>query len=272
MKAYKLILTIAIAGVFINAAMAYGDTFTSTGDGGAWNLDATWLEAGYPDGADDTATILSGDTVTVNNCTAICGSLTVNDGGILDMQTDGQLDIEDELNIVGTFRFNDQTLGTEPILQATWSLEITGNIQTTSGADEGGVIADDGDGSVILMANSAISCQYGRVSISAPFENDGTVTANGTNAGYDITFSGAIAADSMGLFQVTAANSDMIFDHTSAVTLTDGEDPPDGGDFNVTAGRMYFQQDLTTKGGHRQVGGVLEVKEGFSFTAEGAYP
>ena len=41
--------------------------------------------------------------------------------------------------------------------------------------------------------------------------------------------------------------------------------------FNVEAGRMYFAQTLSTDGGYRQIGGLLEVVAGKSFQADGAY-
>ncbi len=223
---------------------------------------------------------ISNGTLTIpNGCTyTITGSesytdVEVRNGGILNLASGAILKVSDTLSVAsnGLFRFNDQTEGTPPILRAAYhTLKITGNIQTTSGADEGGVIDTDTASDSVRLVSGEISCQYGPVEIrAADFENDGTVTANGGFAGYDITLTSACVINnaSVGLWQVTAANSDMIFDHDdSTVPSLSGDS-----DFNVEAGRMYFMESLSTAGGYRQIGGTCEAAAGATFTAAGAY-
>ncbi len=281
MKCFKSTLAIALGAFFLAGTMVQAGEVFQTKATGLWNSGDTWAWLSgdgdnkvYPQAADETATILSGHTVNVigTNGDAICGTLTIDNAAdtFLNMQDGGVLKIEDGLTISGSgvFRFNDQGEGTPPILRATGNLEIRGNIQTTSGADEGGVIDTDTSNDSVRLVSGEISCQYGPVEIrAADFENDGTVTANGTSAGYDITFTSTCVINnaSVGLWQVTHANSDMIFDHDdSTVPSLIGDS-----DFNVSAGRMYFMESLTTAGGYQQTGGKCEAAAAASFMASG---
>ena len=216
-----------------------------------------------------------GDNLCVpNNCTyTISGSesydtVTVKAGGTLLLVGGAELEIGTALTINGSglFQFNDQTEGTIPILRAASNLVISGDIVTVSGANEGGKIEMDASQSVRLSSGT-ISSQYGPIVVTADFENDGTMTANGGAAGYDITFTGAIASGSTGLFQVTATNSDMIFNHSSAVCLDDGGSPAAGADFVVSAGIMQFKQDLSTIGDLTFTGGKIIADASMTYTA-----
>ncbi|MCP4249359.1 MAG: hypothetical protein GY778_20135, partial [bacterium] len=152
--------------------------------------------------------------------------------------------------------------------------------------NDGSVTATSGDiaitGSLTNNAAGAMTAAGGHLTTYAAVSNNGTITANGGNVtfssgdvansgtitatgGTDVTFSGTISKWSTGLFQVTAAGSDMTLNQTNTPNLT-GD-----GDFSVEAGRMWFKQSLTTAGGYRQTGGKTEVAAGKTFTATGAY-
>ena len=217
-----------------------------------------------------------GDNLTVpNNCTYLISgqedyaTVMVKAGGTLLLGSGAELEISETLDVhaQGVFRFAASGGGgPQPILRASDSLEISGLIQTTSGGDRGGAITADASAFVILTTGAEITSEFGPIVITADFVNDGTVTANGGTAGFDITFTGAIASGSTGLFQVTAANSDMIFNHSAALTITGGAD------FNVEAGLMKFEESVETDGGYRQIGGKIRAAAGETFKATGAYP
>ena len=277
MKLFKSTTAIAIAALLMSGATAQGVTRNlSAVASGDWNDDdAVWKIGGVGDfvvapDSDDNATILTGVTVTVDKFATLgvaeAATLTVDASGILTMEHDGQLELGTALTITGTFQFDDQTEGTIPILRAASNLVISGDIVTVSGANEGGKIEMDASQSVRLSSGT-ISSQYGPIVVTADFENDGTMTANGGAAGYDITFTGAIASGSTGLFQVTATNSDMIFNHSSAVCLDDGGSPAAGADFVVSAGIMQFKQDLSTIGDLTFTGGKIIADASMTYTA-----
>ena len=144
-------------------------------------------------------------------------------------------------------------------------ITISGGTVTINGdIDNSGTITIFGGGPTIsgdVDSSGTITACGGTITFSGDLENDGRVTASGG----DITFSGTINAGSTGLFEVTAAASDMVFDLASSANLT-GD-----GDFNIEAGRMWFKESLTTAGGYRQTGGKTEVAAGKTFTATGAY-
>ncbi|MCK4532212.1 Ig-like domain-containing protein [bacterium] len=57
--------------------------YTSVGSGN-WNNSAIWDQAGYPDGVNDTATIVNGHTVTIT-ADLTCGAVTINSGGVVNI-------------------------------------------------------------------------------------------------------------------------------------------------------------------------------------------
>ena len=212
------------------------------------------------------------------NCRHSIGSsqfytdVIVQDKGQLDLLAGAVLSIRDTLIIDsgGTFRFNDQTDSAinQPRLRATLFLLVIGNITTVSGADQGGIIDASASGNHVHLVRGSISSQFGPVLIACPFENDGIVTANGIADGFDIIFTGQIRNGSTGTFEVTHANSEMIFNHD----VSSGSPSLSGdADFNVEAGLMHFQKSLATAGGFRQTGGRVRVSAGRFFSATGQY-
>ncbi len=322
MRLFKCTTAIAMAFVavgFGNAAFAA--SFTS-GQSGAWNSGATWGNSGndvegsgYP-GPNDNATVAPSHVVHVD-ATVSVNNLSVNDAsapsnpGTLEMRASGimkvetSVDVENDLSRPGVFRFAAGS-GTAPILRASASsaaVSVDGPFTVTG--SQGASFDQEDSSRFHTQAGFTLTSGSGAVTISAPIENDGTITAtnssitisgdvlsgstgtfraNGANmtfsgdvendgtidarGGSDLTFNSTslINAGSSGLFSAGSSSTDMIFNHASAVTITSGAD------FLITAGRMYFQQDLETDGGFKQTGGTIEADAGEVFKATGAYP
>ena len=148
MKAYKLVLTLAIAGLVIQGPFAYADAETfESAKSGDWDKPATWDCPGgecdhpYPV-AGDTATVLQDHVVDVDNPQAVT-TLTVNmktdgtAGGVLDMQANARLDILASLTVQadatdpGVFRFSATSGDTPELRAAVPTVTIFGLIHTT---------------------------------------------------------------------------------------------------------------------------------------------
>ena len=107
MKAYKLILTVAIAALVIQTPLVTADTFVTKDDGVArtWNAEESWTRTVgntnlYPQDG-DTATIQDGDTIWVST-TEQLDHLTIEEGvtkGLLDIRASGTLRIDDSLTM-----------------------------------------------------------------------------------------------------------------------------------------------------------------------------
>ncbi|MEE8169971.1 MAG: hypothetical protein V3T70_05430 [Phycisphaerae bacterium] len=218
--------------------------------------------------------IFSGsDLIVPNNCTyVISGSeayqnVKVKAGGTLELAAGAILRVTNSVCVHprGAFKFT-ATSGTQPTLRATEQgvtldglLEVTGSV--------GGALDRAGNlETVQLLSGGEIRCTGGPLTISLPFENDGTVTANGAADGDDIIFNlSVISNGSTGTFQVTTANSELTFLHSGTPSLTGDAD------FDVAAGVMLFKSTLTTAGGFRQTGGSLKVDANKTFTATGDF-
>lgn len=124
--------------------------------------------------------------------------------------------------------------------------------------------------SAALDNDGTVQATGAAIAFSADVDNAGTITAAGSADGDDVTFlasSSTINASSTGLFQVTAANSEMIFNMSSSASITGS-----GADFYVSAGLMHFKQSLSTaNGGFKQAGGKVMADAGISFSASAAY-
>ncbi|MEE8169972.1 MAG: hypothetical protein V3T70_05435 [Phycisphaerae bacterium] len=188
------------------------------------------------------------------------------------MRASGILEVKASVNVVddaavhGQFNFS-ATSGTQPILRpAAAGVTLDGLFEATGsvgGALDRAASTED----VQLLSGGEIRSTSGPIVISLPFENDGIVTANGTADTYDITFNlSAIKNGSVGTFQVTATNSELIFNHTGSPSLSGDAD------FDISAGLMHFKNGLTTAGGFRHsAAGSLKVKENETFRADGNF-
>lgn len=218
-------------------------------------------------GAGRTFHLLSGSSITSGSGFVLISAPIENDGAIT--ATSGTIAIIGAVTSgsTGTFSANGGDMALCGAVDNDGTITATsGDIAITGSLDHDGSMTAAG-GDITLWAavdsDGTITANGGDVTFSSgDLDNGGTITATG---GTDVTFSGTISDWSVGLFQVTAADSDMIFSHTNTPSITGDAD------FNVEAGRMYFGQSLTTAGGYRQTGGVVEVAAGRTFTATGAY-
>jgi hypothetical protein len=268
MKLFKLTLTVAIVAFLSNAAMA--TTWYSTGNN-AWSTANSWNTARNGQGtpgnpaANDEVVIQDGHTVTVSTTTVSVTGVSIESGstgGTLRMEstgaTTGQLMVQDYIRNNGAFVFNEST-NTRPIVTAdNTTCEIRG--QFTMTGSQGGQFTDSGsnafkvrDGDEITFLGSSTA------QISAPFEVDGTLEADGAN----VTFSDVVSAGE-GLFRVINEASTVLFASGSSGSLTDA-------DFKITDGTLQFSVNITTTGGYQQTGGTCVVDAGATFTASGAY-
>jgi hypothetical protein len=233
-----------------------------------------------PEISGGTLTVPHGCTYTIND-TESYTAVVVQNGGTLNMESTahstGILIVRDSITVNGTFNFNESTYA-QPIVQAAGpGVDLEG---TFGGSGTyGGLFKQTsyyyfeivGSADVLFSFSPIrITCPIRCVGSTATFtlsgdvENDGTIRA--TNGG-DVTFdsNSTINAACSGLFEVTHANSIMLFDMSSSAAITSGAD------FNVSAGRMQYSQTLSTTGGYRQTGGTCQADAGKSFTATGAY-
>jgi len=210
----------------------------------------------------------SGCTYNVNGLESY-SHVDVRAGGTLNLLGGSLLEVSHELRVAdgGTFRFYADDGETRPILRTTLALNIFGHIQIVDPEDgDGGAGAEIARTSTTILKfnpGSLVDTEGGNLLISADFENDGVIEAGD---GWDVSITGQISPNSSGQFMAAAANSDMTFNHTTAVVITGNAD------FEVTAGSMAFNQSVETNGGFKQTGGAITVAAGKTFKATGAYP
>jgi len=270
-------LVVALVGS-VSGTATYGVTrdLVAVTTGNWRNNTAVWKLASAQGGgdpyvvqpdSDDNATILTGVEITVDSkATSIAEALTLtvnnSNSAVLSMEDDGELRLENSLTVSGSgvFQFRAGVGETRPILRSAGSLEINGHIQIVDAA--GAEIAKLTTETVKFNSGSLVDSAGGDLVISANLENAGRIEAKG---GFDVNISGEIDDDSAGHFMATAANSDMTFNHTTAVVI-DG-----GADFQLTGGSMAFNQSVQTNGGYQQTGGTVQVAATKTYTATGAF-
>ena len=282
MKCFKLTLAIALAAIFVSAVTAEALERRST-TGGRWQDTGTWVGGTVPVDGDDVI-IEEGHIVTVEYGTAEVNTIVIRDSTAED-DTPGELhlksgatlavrvsiDVEDTQAVPGVFDSIDTTT-TTPIVQASRiSSAVTDTLDGPyfCGAALGiNYTGENSDDAFQLLSGGTMTSTGGKTTMSADFENDGLITANGTANNYDIEFDGscALATGCAGKFEVTTANAEMIFTLSGNVAISAADC-----DFNISAGRMQFSRVVSTTGGYQQTGGTCLVDAGDSFTATGAY-
>ncbi|MCP4249358.1 MAG: hypothetical protein GY778_20130, partial [bacterium] len=219
---------LAVPGKF-NFSASSGTLGKLRAAGGRVTLDGLFETTGSLGGEFDQTGAYSFTTQSGSSFTTGSGPLTfsapmTHNGSLT--ATSGSITISGALTNNGTIRSNGGSLlisaavtnGSTGIIRAS-SSKITISAALTNNAS--GLVEADG----------------GNVTLSADVENDGTMTAKG---GTDMTFSSSstINTGSIGLWQVTASGSDMVFGHDdSTIPSLTGDS-----DFNVEAGRMYFME------------------------------
>jgi hypothetical protein len=280
----KLYATLAVAVCLILGSAVQAETYYSRDDG-AWNNNANWhthrtdgdpTTSAYPT-TGDIAYIQATHDIDVAS-TSACAQLIIEDAAsgdpaVLDLQASGVLsisssvDVERTADVPGQFNFSAAS-GTQGKLLAAGAEVTLDGLFDVTGAQGGELDEFSGTNRFRLLSTGEIRCTSGKMRISCYFENDGTCTANGTSSGYDMefTYSCVIRDESTGLWQVTAANSKMIFDHDDSTM----PDLSGDSDFNVQAGTMQFKESLRTAGGARILA-TIQADAGASFEATGAY-
>ena len=249
------------------SGVALDGTFCVTGTGGA-TLSGSNPTKSFAVGAAATVIFCGGDIINDTTIVVNGGSLTFsgaasNDGTVI--VNSGSSTFSNSAANDGTIIANGATITFSSSVTNDATMIANGGTITFSGAvtNDGTILANGGTitASGAVTNDGTIIANGGTITLNGDVENDGTVTASGG----DITFSGTVNAGSGGKFHVTAAASDMTFNMSGSATITSGAD------FNLSAGRLYFQQTLTTDGGYQQTGGTTEVAAGATFTATGAY-
>ncbi len=230
----------------------------------------------------------------------------VEDGGTLQIAPGGVLTVFIAATVEegGTFEFTGDSGQAGTLRASVLLLPVALDGEFTVTGSIGGVLDGVLASSFRLKTTGSITTLAGPLTISAPIENDGTITGAGgnvvvtadvlggssgtfaadgadllftgnvendgriTTSGGDITFlsSSSVSAGSSGFFEVMAAGASMVFNHQNSVNITARAD------FNVEAGLMHFKQSMQTDGGFQQSGGTVTVDPGKSFRATGAYP
>ena len=267
MKCFKLTLAIAL-GAFLLATMSAEATWYSRQTGN-WDDVNTWSTIA-PGGAvaanvpqvDGDVQVCNGHTVTVRTTTNSVDIVTVNNGGILNMEstntpTIGILIVQESITVqsTGTFYFNERT-DAQPIVRAADLLcELDGTFTMTE--TQGGLF-DDATGSFEVADGDTVTFVGAyEATISAPIEVDGIFKVDGAL----VTITGDIAAGSAGWFWV----------NSGTMTLADAVNIIAGAHFYVTGGAMVFDEDVVTNGGFKQTGGAVTANTGDSFQATGAF-
>ncbi len=250
------------------SGVALDGTFCVTGTGGA-TLSGSNPTKSFAVGAAATVIftcggeVINDTTIVVNGGSLTFGGAVTNDGTVI--VNSGSTTFSSSAANDGTMIANGATITFSSSVTNDATIIANGGTITFSGAvtNDGTIIANGGTitFSGAVTNDGTIIANGGTITFTGDVENDGTVTASGG----DITFSGTVNAGSGGKFHVTRAASDMTFNMSGSATITSGAD------FNLSAGRLWFQQTLTTDGGYQQTGGTTEVAAGKTFTATGAY-
>ncbi len=274
-KRHLLVTSVAAIclAMFGHVDSATAATVTSVGSGGGWNTPGTW-DNGVPRAGDDVI-IDEGCTVTVAIGTAEVNSIVIRDSAV-PHRTPGRLhllsgavlkvrssiDVEDSQAAPGEFYSVDAT-GTTPIVGACNNgTPVTVTLDGLFACSGTLGLTFDGEGAgddFRLLHGGTIRAFGGTITIAAPFENDGTVWADGGT----IEFTSTLGAASSGLFKVTSGS--LIFNLSAAATINTGAD------FLVAGGLMHFKEDVETDGGYQQTGGQAKADAGTTFKATGAY-
>lgn len=208
------------------------------------------IQGGMFDGEPRHFHMLSGFSLTTPGGPLTISTEIENDGTI--EATRGPVSVKANIRdgSTGTFKTNGSIIaftGVEVNNDGVIEADV-GNISIVGPVANGGTIKASGSDVIVAFSN---------------LTNNGTITATG--GGDVIFYRGALAVDSLGLFEVVHAESQMIF-ISNAGTITGGAD------FNVEAGLMHFKRSVTTNGGYRQTGGTIKVDAGKTFAATGPYP
>jgi len=280
----RLILTVALAGVFLNGAAAYAQTTWYSRTSADWNTASTWesgsCDSGNNDGSvpgtDDDVVICVNDTVTVTTATNSVDTVTVDSGGTLSMEASCDLRIQETLTVNDTCRFNADDTETQPILRAMeGALSISGTITVTdpAGTDggAGGQCAADDEVNdwMILTSTGQTTAQYGPLDITSDIEIDGVVLANGSSADYRTRITGAILTGSTGRIEASGDSAALVQLNTgSSFSISDDLD------FRVANGAVIeFNDtgDFVTGGGFEMVTGKFKFPTGATGTFNGTY-
>ncbi len=273
-KRHLLVTSMASIGLALFGYVDSGTaaTVTSANDG-RWQDSGTWVGGTVPVDGDDVI-IDEGDTVTMAIATAEVNSIVIRDSAV-PHQTPGKLhllsravlkvrssiDVEDSQALPGEFYSIDAT-GTSPIVRAcnngTPVTVTLDGLFACSGA-LGLTFDGEGAGDDFRLLHGGTIRAFGTITIAAPFENDGTVWADGGT----LEFTSTLGAASSGLFKVTSGS--LIFNLSAAATINTGAD------FLVVSGLMHFKEDVETDGGYQQTGGQAKADAGTTFKATGAY-
>lgn len=258
MKAYKLILTVAIAVLVIQGPPAIADTFDSSGSG-AWNAAASWTRTGgttnlYPQDG-DTATIKAGHTIHVDASGQRLDHLTIEQGatkGLLELRAGGALRIDLSLTMQTHATNEDaeihfaQTGTPAGILQIDSNMTAAGPIRVT-GAVGGSITSVDAADTFTFQ--DVVSVTSGDLTISARFNldgaNGGKLLVDGATRTLTINEEGPVAGSS-GRWEMTAAGTISI-ETTADINITDTS-----GHFRITNGTIHAKDaSLTTAAGIR---------------------
>ena len=253
----------------LTVQLSFGQTIT-TAQAGAWNATATWTGGVIPTSANSTAinvnhnvNIPSGYTATVDQVTVAVGiTLTVDGGGILDLQSSGGTDLtltEDfiilfqgaNLVVNGTFTNNSLT-----------ALSLGAGLSTTS----------FNAGSIYTHAVNGLALPSSGTTWNATSTCNITGVTNGVPANLNQTFgnltwnnSGHTGNLSLGLTSATI-NGDLTISNTNSpgiVTLAG------------SAGTVDINGDFIVSGSSRFLGTInsnvtLDVEGDFNFSSTGA--
>lgn len=153
-------------------ASVFGVDYT-TASGGDFNTAGTWTQAGYPDGADDTATIGAGHTVTIGG-DVLCGSITNATTGTMTLNT---------AVVTSVITADFIPAGTAVLLtiNGTGSATITGDIGA-SGTSQNDIVLFGG--AATLVVNGNVTGGVGDTDEGIDFANNVvTLTVNGDVTG-----------------------------------------------------------------------------------------
>ena len=129
------------------------------------------------------------------------GVLEVRACGILVVT--GGIDVEDDLAVAGILQLKEDT-GDAPIIRAGSQSTVTLDGSFTVTGLSGCTFDNLEGGSFHLLSGSTLATSGGPLTISAPIENDGSITTGGNNL---VTISGTVKSGSTGTF--TAASGHM---------------------------------------------------------------
>ncbi len=275
MKTLHLTIWAGAVAVFLTGApllaQAQGDYQSNGTGGGLWSNTSSWecydsVNGWEPcatkPGANDTATILAGDTITIRNTAESIGELTIED----DNSTPGELEIESGSSAGGSslqFSGNGdppltmQAVDTYPgritfadgtSMSYPGRLILNTNVTATgeiicSASNDGCEITTNSTYCLTLRgAPAEVQVSGGDLTFDGCFDNDATLTVSTANT-FESKGSGAAAGSAGDWIIEETSNGTIKFNQDNALTVT-----ATGGKLDLRDGKLDIDQSLTFQG------------------------